>query len=41
MEVKPGAADGPILLYCAGENAMDEIPQDEMKQFADKVRAFV
>ena len=37
MEVMPGASDGPSKLYCAGENALDAIPQDEMDLFAAKV----
>ena len=37
MEIIPGASDGPTRLYCAGENALDEIGQDEMDLFAAKV----
>jgi len=37
MELMPGASDGPSKLYCAGENALDELPQDEMDLFAAKV----
>ena len=37
MEILPGASDGPTRLYCAGENAVDEIPQEEMDVFAAKV----
>lgn len=37
MEVMPGASDGPSKIYCAGENALDEFPQDEMDLFAAKV----
>ena len=37
MEIIPGASDGPTRLYCAGENAVDEIPQEQMDLFAAKV----
>ena len=37
MEIIPGASDGPTRLYCAGENALDEIRQEEMDLFAAKV----
>ncbi len=37
MEIIPGTSDGPTKLYCAGENAVDEIPQEQMDLFAAKV----
>ena len=37
MEIMPGASDGPTKLYCAGENAVDEISQEEVDLFAAKV----
>ena len=37
MEVKPGATDGPEKAYCACDNALDEIPEDDLDKFADEV----
>lgn len=37
MEIIPGSSDGPTRLYCAGENALDEIPREDMDLFAAKV----
>ena len=39
MEVKPGPNDGPEKAYCACDNALDEIPEDDMDSFADRVGA--
>ena len=39
MEVKPGPSDGPEKAYCACDNALDEIPEDDMDSFADGVGA--